>query len=220
MAQRTVGAVPFALPPVAGFTWKPTDLTVILPPALGLAIVTAVNVLITSRVVEHFQGRHRGLRPADADAELGAYGIANLCAGAFGAPMSVGIPARSVANVRCGGSTRLSILLHALVLLGLVRFGSTLIAMIPMAVLAGVTAYVGLSLLEWSTWRRLPRMKRADAAAFLVTAAAVLATNAVAAVAIGWLLHAAGCLLEKTAAIPGLVARLRIRAIEPQEADS
>jgi SulP family sulfate permease len=218
--ERTVGAVPFAMPPFAVFTWKPSDLTVILPSALGLAIVTAVNVLITSRVVEHFQGRHRGLRPADADAELGAYGIANLCAGTFGAPMSVGIPARSVANVRCGGSTRLSILLHALVLLGLVRFGSTLIATIPMAALAGVTAYVGLSLLEWSTWRRLPRMKRTDAAAFLVTAAAVLATTAVAAVAIGWSLHASGNFLVKSAAIPGLVARGRIRAIEPHKADT
>ncbi|HKM53795.1 MAG TPA: hypothetical protein VKF17_01115 [Isosphaeraceae bacterium] len=62
-------------------------------------------------------------------------------------------------------------------------------------------------------------MKRADATAFPVTAAAVLATNAVAAVAIGQLLHAAGILLEKFAAMPGLVARLRIRAIEPQEAD-
>jgi sulfate permease, SulP family len=218
--ERTVGAVPFALPPFAVFTWKPSDLEVILPPALGLAIVTAVNVLITSRVVEHFRGRHRGLRPADADAELGAYGIANLCAGTFGAPMSVGIPARSVANVRCGGSTRFSILLHAMVLLGLVQFGSKLIATIPMAALAGVTVYVGLSLLEWSTWRRLLRMKRAEATAFLVTAAAVLATNAVAAVAIGWFLHAADKLLEKSAAIPGLVARIRIRASEPQKADS
>ena len=63
-------------------------------------------------------------------------------------------------------------------------------------------------------------MKRADTTAFLVTAAAVLATNAVAAVAIGWLLHAAGNLLKKSAAILGLVARIRIRAIEPQEADS
>ena len=75
--------MPFALPPLAEFTWKPTDLTLIVPSALGLAIVTAVNVLITSRVVEHFQGRHRGLRPADADAELAAYGIANLFAGAL-----------------------------------------------------------------------------------------------------------------------------------------
>jgi SulP family sulfate permease len=133
--------------------------------------------------------------------------------------MSVGIPARSVANVRCGGSTRLSILLRALVLLGLIQCGASLIATIPMATLAGVTAYVGLSLLEWSTWRRLRRMKRADAGAFLVTAVAVLATNAVAAVAIGWLLHAAGNLLERSTALPVLVARLRVRAIEPREAD-
>jgi SulP family sulfate permease len=217
--ERSIGAVPFTFPSLAAFTWKPADLALILPPSLGLAFVTAVNVLITSRVVEHFQGRHRGLRPADADAELGAYGIANLCAGSFGAPMSVGIPARSVANVRCGGSTRLSILLHGLVLLGLLRFGSGLIAMTPMAALAGVTAYVGLSLLEWSTWHRLPRMKRTEAAAFLVTAATVLTTGAVAAVAIGWSLHAAGKLLAEFAAIPGQAARIRGRAIEPREAD-
>ena len=67
----------------------------------------------------------------------------------------------------------------------LVGFGSGLIARIPLAALAGVTAYVGLGLLEWSTWRRLPRMRRLDAAAFLATAVAVLTTNAVAAVAIG-----------------------------------
>src|SRR4051812_48137647 len=141
--ERAIGAVPFVLPPVAEFTWKPVDLTAILPPALGLAVVTAVNVLITSRVVEHFQGRHRPLRPSDADAELGAYGIANLVAGTFGAPMSVGIPARSVANVRCGGTTRVSNLLHAVVLATLVRFGAGLISMVPLAALAGVTTYVG-----------------------------------------------------------------------------
>jgi SulP family sulfate permease len=216
--ERAVGGVPFVLPPVAGFTWKPTDLITILPSALGLAIVTAVNLLITSRVVEHFQGRHRGLRPADADAELGAYGIANLCAGAFGAPMSVGIPARSVANVRCGGSTRLSNFLHALVLLGLIRYGSGLIAVVPLAALAGVTAYVGFSLLEWSTWRRLPRMRRVDTAAFLGTAVAVVAANAIAAVAIGCTIYAVGNLLAKSGLFAGLP--LRVKTIEPGEADS
>ena len=113
------------MPPFAGFTWAPADVTEVLPAALGLAFVASVNILITSRVVEHFQGRHRPLRAADADAELGAYGIANLCAGVFGAPMSVGIPARSLANVRCGGTTRLSNLLHAvfLLMLGGLRLG-------------------------------------------------------------------------------------------------
>ena len=115
--ERPLGAVALTLPPFAGFTWEPTDVTEVLPPALGLAFVASVNILITSRVVEHFQGRHRPLRAADADGELGAYGIANLCAGVFGAPMSVGIPARSLANVRCGGTTRLSNFLHAVFLL-------------------------------------------------------------------------------------------------------
>jgi MFS superfamily sulfate permease-like transporter len=67
---------------------------------------------------------------------------------------------------------------------------------IPMAALAGVTAYMGLSLLEWSTWRRLHRMRRIDAAAFLVTTAAVLTTNAVAAVAIGCALHIARHMID------------------------
>jgi sulfate permease, SulP family len=183
--ENVLGAVSLSLPEFAGFTWGPADVTEILPSALGLAFVASVNILITSRVVEHFQGRHRPLRAADADAELGAYGIANLFAGVFGAPLSVGIPARSLANLRCGGTTRLSNLLHAVFLLLLVAFGSGLIARIPLAALAGVTAYVGLGLLEWSTWRRLPRMRRLDAMAFLSTAAAVLSTNAVAAVAIG-----------------------------------
>ena len=183
--ERTIGAVSFALPPLAGFQWSPSDVTEVLPSALGLAFVASVNILITSRVVEHFQGRHRPLRGSDADAELGAYGIANLFAGMFGAPLSVGIPARSLANVRCGGSTRLSNLFHAIFLMAIGAFGAALIARIPLAALAGVTAFVGIGLMDWSTWRRLPRMRRLDASAFLATAAAVLATNAIAAVAIG-----------------------------------
>jgi len=212
--ERPLGTIVLNWPPFARFTWEPTDVGEIVPAALGLAFVTAVNILITSRVVEHFQGRHRPLRAADADGELGAYGIANLCAGMFGAPMSVGIPARSLANVRCGGTTRLSNFLHAVFLVLLVRFGSELIAQIPLAALAGVTAYVGLSLLEWSTWRRLHRMRRLDAAGFLLTAAAVLTTNAVAAVAIGCSLYVIRHFLTKLAPF------YRLPAPGPREADS
>lgn len=44
---------------------------------------------------------------------------------------------------------------------------------------------MGLCLLDWSTWRRLPKMNPWDAAAFLATALSVLLVNAVLAVAIG-----------------------------------
>jgi SulP family sulfate permease len=212
--ERPLGSMSRQWPAFVGFTWEPTDVFQVLPSALGLAFVASVNILITSKVVEHFQGRHRPLRAIDADGELGAYGIANLCTGVFGVPMSVGIPARSLANVRCGGTTRLSNLLHGVFLLGLLWFGAGLMANIPLAALAGVTAYVGLGLLEWSTWRRLHRMRRVDAAAFLVTAAAVLTTNAVAAVAIGCALYPIGHLVAKLAPLQHLPV------FEPREADS
>src|SRR5579863_2262228 len=185
MHEREIGALPTGLPPFAGFSWSPSDVFTVLPSALALAFVCSVNILITSRVVEHFRGRHRPMRMADADAELGAYGIANICGGMFGAPPSVGIPARSLAVVRCGGSTRLSNLLHAVFLAAILWVGAGFVSHIPLPALAGVTAWMGLCLLDWSAWRRLPKMSRVDAAAFLATAGAVLCINAVLAVAIG-----------------------------------
>jgi len=183
--EKEVGHLPFAIPDFAGFYWRPADVYGVLPAALGLAFVSSVNILITSRVVEHFRGRHHHLRRSDADGELGAYGIANVVSGMFAAPMSVGIPARSLASVRCGGSTRLSNIFHGLFIVAFLGLGGEYISRVPMAALAGVTAYIGICLLEWSTWRRLPRMRRVDAAAFLSTAVAVLVVNAVLAVALG-----------------------------------
>ncbi len=183
--EKEVGMLPLEIPPFAGFVWTPADVYQVLPSGLALAFVASVNLLITSRVVEHFRGRHRPLRAMDADAELGAYGIANVCAGIFGAPMSVGIPARSLANVRCGGTTRFSNFLHGVFLLLCLSLGASFVSHIPIPALAGVTAYVGILLLEWGTWRRLPKMRRVDASAFLLTAFSTLLLNAAAAVAIG-----------------------------------
>lgn len=185
-----VGSLHLSFPPLAGFSWSPEDALTVLPSAFGLAFVTSINLLLTSRVVEHFRGRHQNLKRSDADAELGAYGIANLCAGIFGAPLSVGIPARSLANVRCGGTSRVSNILHAVFLFALVGLGSGILAHIPLAALAGVTAWMGFCLLDWGAWRRLSRMRFVDSGAFLATAVGVLVINAVAAVAVGCSLYA------------------------------
>ena len=180
-----VGLLPAIVPPFIGFAWRPSDVYTVLPAGLGLAFVTSVNLLVTSRVVEHFRGRHTAMKKSDADRELGAYGIANLAAGIFAAPMSVGIPARSLANVQCGGTTRLSNLFHAAFLVLFVTEGGAIIRHLPLAALAGVTAWMGIRLMEWSMWKRLMKMRRVDAAAFLATSLAALFQNAVFAVALG-----------------------------------
>jgi len=185
-----IGILPTTIPFV-GFSWGAQDVYTVVPSGFALAFVTSINVLITSRVVEHFRGRHQRMKMSDADAELGAYGIANICAGFFGAPTSVGIPARSVAAVRCGATTRMANLLHAVFLVMMLRWGTNLIAIVPSVALAGVTAWMGLSLLNWSAWRRLPKMARVDALAFISTAVAVVTVNAALAVAIGSSLYVA-----------------------------
>jgi len=195
--DREVGALTLALPPLAGFTWSPADALHVLPNALGLAIVCSVNLLITSRVVEHFRGKKTDLKRSDADRELGAYGIANLFGGLFGAPFSVGIPARSLANVRCGGSTRMSNIYHAAFILLFMTVLAPAVAHVPISALAGVTAWMGFCLLEWSTWSRLGRMRKTDAAAFLLTASSVLVVNAAIAVAFGWGVYAIRALVHR-----------------------
>jgi SulP family sulfate permease len=186
---KEVGSLSAMLPPLVGFSWNMKEVLATVPSAIGLAFVSAVNILITSRVVEHFRGRHKRMKPADADAELSAYGWANILGGIFGAPPSIGIPARSLAVVRCGGTTRVSNLMHAVFLVAILSLGSGFVQHIPIPALAGVTAWMGLCLLDWSAWRRLPKMSRLDAAAFLVTALAVMSVNAVLAVTIGCSLY-------------------------------
>jgi SulP family sulfate permease len=187
--EPEVGSLHLTLPDFAGFAWTREDVLTVIPTGLTLAFVASINLLLTSRAVEYFRGKHKHLKRSDADAELGAYGIANVAAGMFGAPMSVGIPARSVANVRCGGTTRISNLMHAVFLFLLVSLGSGALAHIPMAALAGVTAWMGLCLLDVSAWHRLPKMRLVDGSAFLVTAVSVLIVNAVAAVLAGCSLY-------------------------------
>lgn len=185
MHEKEVGQLNLDIPPFMGFTWSPLEVFALINEGFGLAVVSSINLLITSRVVDHFRGRHRAAHDSDADGELGAYGIANVVCGIFAAPMSVGIPARSLANVRCGGSTRVSNIVHAGMLLLFLGLGSEMVSHIPLPALAGVTAYVGICLLEWGIWGRLTRMRLVDSAAFLSTALATLLINAVVAVAIG-----------------------------------
>ena len=142
-----VGTLFSGLPSPVGFRWEPSDVWNVLPAAFGLAFVSSVDLLMTSRVVEHFRGRQKLMKKHDADMELGAYGIGNLVGGIFGAPTSVGIPARSLANVQCGASTAISNFIHAVLLVGLLIFGTHLLAQIPRAALAGVTVWMGARLL-------------------------------------------------------------------------
>jgi sulfate permease, SulP family len=56
----------------------PKELAAAFPSAFALAPISSVNILITSRMVEQFRGRHRLMRCSDADKELSVYGLTNI----------------------------------------------------------------------------------------------------------------------------------------------
>ena len=51
--------MPSMVPHLGGIDWSLKSLLATLPAAFALAFVSSVNILITSRVVEHFRGRHQ-----------------------------------------------------------------------------------------------------------------------------------------------------------------
>lgn len=91
----------------------------------------------------------------------------------------------------------MSNLFHALFVLAFMTALAGLVAHVPISALAGVTAWMGFCLLEWSTWSRLTKMRRTDAVAFLLTASSVLVVNAAMAVAIGWSAYAVHWAFER-----------------------
>src|ERR1019366_1709277 len=57
--EPQVGTLHLSLPPFVGFSWTPQDVIKVLPTGLTLAFVASINLLLTSRAVEHFRGRHK-----------------------------------------------------------------------------------------------------------------------------------------------------------------
>jgi SulP family sulfate permease len=82
-------------------------------------------------------------------------------------------------------TTCLANLLHGFILAATRWLGSGALSHIPTPALAGVTAWMGLSLVDWSIWRRLVKMNLADASAYVATAASVLFVNAALSVVVG-----------------------------------
>ena len=117
--------------------------------ALMLATLGAIDSLLTSLVADNItRTRH------DSEQELIGQGIGNLVSGLFGGLPGAGATMRTVINVQAGGSSPLSGMFHALILLCIVLWAGETTAQIPHAVLAGILIQVGIKIIDWSfLWR-------------------------------------------------------------------
>lgn len=176
-----IGALPAGLPAphLPDFTWS--DLRVLAAPALAVAALAALESLLSATVADAMSvsGRH------DPDRELFGQGLANIASPLFGGIPATAAIARTAVNVRTGAVSRLAALVHALVLVVVVLALGTVVALIPLAALAGVLIATAARMVEVSSLRVLLRASRSDAIVLIVTFVATVALDLATAVILG-----------------------------------
>lgn len=92
---------------------------------------------------------------------------------------------RTVINVRSGGVTALSGMIHAVVLLIVVFWAAPLTSPIPHAVLAGILIKVGIDIIDWSFLKRAHRLSLKGAMLMYCVLGLTVFVDLITAVAVG-----------------------------------
>ena len=182
----------------------PAALGGLLMPAVSIAMLAAIESLLSARVAAGMVGPDG--RPSGAyspDRELTGQGLASVAAGFFGGMPATGAIARTAVNVRSGAKTRLSAIVHALVLLAIIYLAAGLVGKIPLAVLAGILMVTATRMVSRRTVTAIMRSTRADAFVFVLTALITVAFDLIVAIEIG-LVAAAIFTLRKFASLSGV----------------
>lgn len=180
-----LGDIPTGLPSFIVPEFNRETFLVVIEAAFILAILGAVDSLLTSLVADNMtRTRH------DSERELIGQGIGNTIAGFFGAIPGAGATMRTVVNIRSGGTTKIAGMLHALVLLAIVLSLSPLASQIPHTVLAGILVKVGYDIIDIAYLKRAHRGPRWDLILMVMVLGLTVFVDLITAVAVGVVLAA------------------------------
>lgn len=193
VAVATGAAVVFSLPITRIGPLPPTLPSPVLPhadlaalrslmgAALAIAALAAIESLLSARVAATMSpsGSY------DPDRELFGQGLASIASGAFGGMPATGAIARTAVNIRSGAASRISAVVHSLLLLGVVYLASTPVSLIPIAALSAVLMVTSLRMISMVTVMRIVRSTRSDAAVFVLTALITVCFDLIEAVQFG-----------------------------------
>jgi len=188
--SRTVGdmaSIAGGLPefhiPMVPFTLH--TLYIILPYSLIFAAVGLIESLLTLQLIDELtETRGRGNR------ECVGQGAANVVTGLFGGMGGCAMIGQSMININSGGRGRLSGITAAVFLLIFILFASGLIGQIPLAALTGVMFMVVIGTFEWSSFRIMGKIPKADAFIIVLVSGVTVATDLAIAVVVGVIVSA------------------------------
>jgi SulP family sulfate permease len=175
-----LGDIPTGFPDFVIPQFTAESFPIVLEAAVILAALGAIDSLLTSLVADNMtRTRH------NSDRELVGQGIGNTVAGLFGAIPGAGATMRTVINIRTGGQTRISGMLHSLLLLAVVISLAPLAKLIPHAALAGILIKVGYDIIDVGYLKRAHKGPRLDLALMALVLLLTVFVDLITAVAAG-----------------------------------
>ncbi len=138
-----IGEIATKLPDIAVSTFNWHNIKEYIPIALTLAIIGAVDSLLTALVIDSLTKEKHS-----PDKVLFGQGIGNAITGLFGGVIGAGATMRTVVNIKAGGTGKSSAIIHALFLSALLIGAAPLIKNVPLAVLAGILIKVAYEIID------------------------------------------------------------------------
>ncbi|NET57136.1 MAG: SulP family inorganic anion transporter [Symploca sp. SIO2E6] len=175
-----IGDIPTGLPEPNWPVFELDQIKDMIVYGLMLATLGSIDSLLTSLVADNITRTQH-----DSDRELIGQGIGNLMSGLFGGLPGAGATMRTVVNVRAGGKTPLSGVIHGSILLVIVLGAGKLTESIPQAILAGILIKVGIDIIDWSFLKRAHRISMKATGIMYVVLLLTVFVDLITAVAVG-----------------------------------
>ena len=164
---------------LSGLDWG-SILKVSVIPGLTLAGLGSIDTLLTSVVADNItKTQHNSNR------ELIGQGIGNMISGLFCGISGAGATMRTVVNVKSGGRTQISGMVHSLLLLAILLGLGSLVRYVPLSVLAGILITVGWGIIDFKGFKDLLKIPRADAVVLIIVFLLTVFVDLLTAVGIG-----------------------------------
>mgnify|MGYP003294121526 CR=1 FL=1 len=139
-------------------------ITTLFPTAISIAVLAAIESLLSAVVADGMIGSKH-----DSNMELIAQGVANIASPIFGGIPATGAIARTATNIKNGGRTPISGIIHAITLLLIMLFFGKYVSYIPMAALAAVLINVAWNMAGFPAIKALLKGQKSDICVFTVT---------------------------------------------------
>jgi SulP family sulfate permease len=174
------GGVPRSLPAPSIPAFDLKKIGAVLPDAVAIALLGAIESLLSAVVADGMTGRkHR------SNCELVAQGVANIASVTFGGMCVTGTIARTATNVRAGARGPVAGMMHALYILLFMLVASPLASYIPLAALGAVLAVVAWNMAEKEEFASLLRSSWGDATVLMATFLLTIFVDLTTAIATG-----------------------------------